>query len=196
MFLLFLQLTCASCCCDVRHQRFGTHRSSSLLDFVVVVAVHSAQYLFLFCIHQVPSSFCGRTYYIIPFFLGGFAYTANQVAFLLREHESAKTQAGLTAGDLQQRLVEAQGLLDRERDTSAERKVLELRPAINKSVSKKLRLFFSNVFEKFGIRNTVRYEEIGQCENEAHFPGLSWVQFPRSIYSGKPRYLVLGIGSA
>lgn len=57
-----------------------------------------------------------------------FAFTtAPQVASLLREHESAKTQAGLTAGDLQQRLVEAQRLLDRERDTSAERKVLLFR---------------------------------------------------------------------
>lgn len=47
----------------------------------------------------------------------------GQVASLLRENAGAKTEAGLRAGDLQQRLSAAQEELAREREAFAERKV-------------------------------------------------------------------------
>lgn len=47
----------------------------------------------------------------------------RQVASLLRENAGAKTEAGLRAGDLQQRLNGAQDDLAREREAFAERKV-------------------------------------------------------------------------
>lgn len=48
---------------------------------------------------------------------------SKKVASLLRENAGAKTEAGLRAGDLQQRLSAAQEELVREREAFAERKV-------------------------------------------------------------------------
>lgn len=50
-------------------------------------------------------------------------FSFHKVASLLRENAGAKTEAGLRAGDLQQRLSAAQEELAREREAFAERKV-------------------------------------------------------------------------